>query len=180
LIWGRSVAYPHANRVVPAWALIALNPIYRPTPLRVLGISPCRWWATLTELEMAPDPATPAVRRRLQRLRLEPRQHRRRLYVVASIWSACTYMVGCGSFSAILGYSWKAPLSHTGVQSKCKSLIARSRHHRHNYKQTTSGRLTRMSADEWRLSINVLSHYNAFELYESLQPYHRKKTQIDI
>jgi len=37
VIWGRSVAYPHANRVVPAWARIALNPIYRATPLRVLA-----------------------------------------------------------------------------------------------------------------------------------------------
>jgi len=27
----------------------------------------------------------------------------------------------------------------------------------------------------WRLSINALSHYNAFELYQSLQPYCRKK-----
>jgi len=60
-----------------------------------------------------------------------------------------TCMVGYCSFSAILGYSWKAPLSHTGVQSNCKSLIARSRHHRDNYKQTTPGRLTRMSACEF-------------------------------
>jgi len=39
VIWGRSVAYPHANCVVPAWARIALNPIYPDTPLRVLA----RW-----------------------------------------------------------------------------------------------------------------------------------------
>jgi len=30
------------------------------------------------------------------------------------------------------------------------------------------------------LSINVLSHYNAFELYESLQPYRQRKKQIAI
>jgi len=42
------------------------------------------WRVTPVELEMEPGPATPAVRRRVQRQRLESRQRRRRLPMVAS------------------------------------------------------------------------------------------------
>jgi len=69
---------------------------------------------------MEPGPATPAMRRRVQRQRLEPQQRRRRLPVVTS----------------------DRPSSRRAF---CCCVVAEYG----NYKETTQGRSTQMSAGEY-------------------------------
>ena len=79
-----------------------------------------RWRVTPAELEMEPGPATPAVSCRVQRQRLESLQRRRRLPVVAYDRPCCRR-----SF-------FRCGVAEYG-----------------NYKETTQGRLMRMSAGEF-------------------------------